>query len=239
MKRMLRMVLFLLAFVAGPSLFAYDVVRRGGFEGTEFAPWYQDRAFGDFRSWRIGTHEPAEGLQDAFCLGRVELRQNLSPVPVNEIREFSFAAQQQFTNMGPAWVEVFYLDGTSTGFIEVPLKGKFVWQTVDILPVLDNTKILSGVSVFGIPANTLSIDNFRIVPLAEKLSIGMLHDKAVLSWFGRKGNSYEVLFSPDLRTWSVAQGFALGLPGVLSYECAVDGGWGFFRLGISEEASGP
>lgn len=228
---------FLLLFIAAPSLFAYESILNGGFENSELSPWFQDRSFGLFRSWLVGSHEPAEGFKTAFCLGRVELRQNLSPVPAREISQFTFEARQQFVDKGPFWLEVFYLDGTSTGFIEIALEGKFIWQTIDVLPLLDQTKVISGISIFGIPDNTLVIDNFRIVSVNEKFSIGTSANKAILSWFGRQGNSYEILYSPDLQTWSVAESFAMESPGIRSFEWTTNEEKGFFRLNIIETSS--
>lgn len=218
-------------------LFGYDVLSNAGFEYTTFSPWYQDRAFGYYREWMIGTHNPAEGLQNAFCLGRVELRQDFAPVPAKEIGILTFQARQQFTGLGPMWVEMFYHDGTSTGFIEIELAGSHVWQTIDLLPFLDHTQMVNGISVFGIPDNPLVVDDFRIVVDTKRLSIALLNRTPILSWFGRPGYAYQLMHSIDLHNWTMVEEFHVTMPGIITHEWLLDHNRAFFRLNIIEANS--
>ena len=227
----------LLQLIVIPSLCAGNILINGGFENLEFEPWYQDRFFGSYRSWGIGTHDPAEGQQNAFCLGRVELRQDFTPVPANRIGQLTFKARQQFAGRGPMWAELFYGDGTSTGFMEIELEGDFDWQTIDLLPFLDQSKMVSGVSVFGIPDNTLVVDDFRVVVDAKLLTIKHSDNSATLSWFGRQGYVYQLLRSSDLRTWSLEEEIGVIMPGTLSHEWQLDQDRAFFRLNIIEAGS--
>ena len=234
MKTLIYAVLFLT--ITSP-LFAHEVLSNAGFENTTFSPWYQDRVFGPFREWMIGAHHPAEGLQNAFCLGRVEIRQDFAPVPAKNIGILTFQARQQFTGLGPMWVEMFYEDDTSTGFIEVALVGSQVWQTIDLLEYLDHSKHLSGISIIGIPDNVLVVDDFRIIADTKQIRISLSDNTTILSWLGRKGYTYQLLNSSDLINWIVLKEFAVTTPDRLSHELRLDQDRFFYRLNIIETSS--
>lgn len=189
------------------QLSAFELLLNTGFEAG-LPPWKEGRSFGSYRSWDTSTVTSSiEGNSHAFCLGRIELKQDIKPVPANEIQKLSFQAAQQFTNRGNFWVEVFYTNQTSSGFIEFGLRDGLKglinsWELIDLKPHLDNDKIVSAISIVGIPNNVLSIDDFVIEVSNEKLAISATTNSIRLNWFGRLGKSYTFWQSDDLNQWN-------------------------------------
>ena len=163
------------AIVASP-LTQGAVIANGAFDTGVLSPWYVDRSFGSTRPWTIGSLDAHSGRYYAFNLGPLELRQNFTPILGSKISQFSFFVVAQFPNRGNPWVEVFYSDGGSTGPREIVLdpshasgssSSGWIWDKVDLLPFVDGSRQVSGVSVVGIPNNVLSIDTFSLTAVPE------------------------------------------------------------------------
>ena len=166
-----------------PSLSLGSVIINAGFDTGSLVPWYVDRVFGTNRGWNIGGIDPQSGSYYAFNAGRIELRQNFTPVLGNEITSFSFFVTEQFANRGNPWIEVFYADGTSTGLQDVVLdplhatggtNSGWIWDEIDLLPYVDKSRGVSGVSIVGIPSNTLCVDTFTLATVPEPLSSSLV-----------------------------------------------------------------
>lgn len=152
------------------------VIVNGGFDSGSLGPWFNDRVFGSSRTWRLGGLDPHSGGFYAFGLGEIELRQNFTATLGSEITAFSFFVGQQFANLGNPKFEIFYSDGTSTGlqqFIIDPAHASgssssgWFWDEVNLLPHVDPSKSVSGVSIVGIPSNTLRVDTFTLNTVPE------------------------------------------------------------------------
>ena len=152
------------------------VIVNGDFDTGSLAPWYEDRSFGSTRPWSIGSLDPHSGGFYAFNLGQLELRQDFDPILGSEITQFSFYIGAQFPNRGNPMVELFYSDGVSSGPREIPLdpshasggsSSGWIWDEVDLLPFVDGSRQVSGVSVLGISNNVLRIDTFSLATVPE------------------------------------------------------------------------
>jgi len=152
------------------------VITNGNFDTGSLAPWYVDRSFGSTRPWSIGSLDPHSGGYYAFNLGPLELRQNLTPILGSEITHFSFFVGAQFPDRGNPMIEIFYSDGGSSGSHEIALDPShasggssfgWIWDEVDLLPFVDGSRLVSGLSVVGIPNNVLRIDTFSLTSVPE------------------------------------------------------------------------
>jgi hypothetical protein len=152
------------------------VIANGDFDSGSLAPWYEDRSFGSTRPWSIGSLDPHSGGYYAFNLGPLELRQNFTPILGSEITQFSFFVGAQFANRGNPMIEIFYSDSASSGSREIALDPShasggasfgWIWDEVDLLPFVDESRQVSGVSVVGIPNNVLRIDTFSLTAVPE------------------------------------------------------------------------
>jgi hypothetical protein len=152
------------------------VIANSDFDSGSLAPWYVDRSFGSTRPWSIGSLDPHSGGYYAFNLGPLELRQNFTPILGSEITQFSFFIGAQFPNRGNPMIEIFYSDGGSSGSREIALDPShasggssfgWIWDEVDLVPFVDGSRRVSGVSVVGIPNNVLRIDTFSLTAVPE------------------------------------------------------------------------
>jgi hypothetical protein len=152
------------------------MIVNGGFESGNLLPWFEGRSFGSSRSWAVGSLDPHSGQYYAFNLGPLELRQDFAPISGCAIRKFSVFVSHKLPNIGSPGFEIFYSDGSSSGLQEHMLNPSnatggsssgWVWEEVDLLPYVDITLNVSGVSVVGIPDNVLSIDSFTLETIPE------------------------------------------------------------------------
>ena len=152
------------------------LIANGDFDTGSLAPWYEDRTFGSTRPWSVGSLDPHSGGFYAFNLGPLELRQDFTPILGSEIAQFSFYIGAQFPDRGNPMVELFYSDGGSSGPREILLNPShasggsssgWIWDEVDLVPFVDVTRHVSGVSVVGIPNNVLRIDTFSLTAVPE------------------------------------------------------------------------
>lgn len=159
-----------------PSIGVGAVIVNGGFDSGSLGPWFNDRVFGASRTWRLGSLDPHSGGFYAFGLGEIELRQNFTATLGSEITAFSFFVGQQLANLGNPKFEIFYSDGTSTGlrqFVIDPAHASggsssgWFWDEVNLLPFVDSSRSVSGVSIVGIPGNTLRVDTFTLNTVPE------------------------------------------------------------------------
>lgn len=178
-------ILFLaisLIILACPHAHA-SVIVNGGFDTGELAPWVEDRSSGSTRPWSVGSLDPHSGGYYAFNLGALELRQDFAPILGSEITQFSFFVGAQFPDRGNPMFELFYLDGSSSGPQEIPLdpshasgssSSGWIWDEVNLLPLVDGSRKVSGVSVTGIPNNVLRIDTFSLTTVPEPSIFALL-----------------------------------------------------------------
>lgn len=195
----MRCLWFLLVLSICPTLGHGAVIANGGFEDGTLDPWYIGRELGSNRSWLLGTREPHEGIYDVFSLGRIELRQDFIPVQGADVLELSFFGTHQFPDRGNPWVELFYSDDSTSGFIEIPLDPDHSWQSAglvtiwdkfDLVPHLEQNKSLTGVSFIGIPDNVFSIDSVVLRTVPEPHSTGLILLGA-LAWVIRRPRLHE------------------------------------------------
>lgn len=152
------------------------VIANGDFDTGVLSPWYEDRSFGSSRQWSVGSLDPHSGGYYAFNVGPLELRQDFTPILGSNISQFSFFVGAQFPDRGNPLVEVFYLDGGSSGPREVVLdpshassgsSSGWIWDEVDLIPFVEGNRQVSGVSIVGIPNNVLRIDTFSLTSVPE------------------------------------------------------------------------
>lgn len=157
---------------------AVNVLINGGFETGVLDPWFEDRSSGTVRSWNVSGISPHQGSRSAFALGRLELRQDFPAIPAVEIAEASFYGARS-SGSGPAidiLAEWFYSDGSSSGPASFPVTvssagSNKVWQLFDMLPHLDRSRIVAGISFTGITGTTTHLDDVRVMAVPEPSAI--------------------------------------------------------------------
>ncbi len=171
------------------------VIVNSDFDTGSLGPWYNDRIFGSNRSWRLGSLDPHSGGFYAFSLGEIEMRQNFTATIGSEITTFSFFVGQQFANLGNPKFEIFYSDGTSTGFQQFVIdpthasgssSSGWFWDEVNLLPFVDSSRSVSGVSIVGIPNNVLRVDTFTLTTVPEPTLTMWFLASSVMGAFQRR-----------------------------------------------------
>jgi hypothetical protein len=176
------LAVFLVAAAQSGGLMGATIILNQGFEEDVLAPWFQDRSFGNYRSWTVGSTVVQDGSKSAFCLGRIELRQNFVSELGSNIMELSFYGWHQLANKGNPWVELFYQDGTTSGQLEIRLNPahsfevshQMIWDKFDLTPYINPNLNLNGISFVGVPGNTFSIDSVVLNTIPESSSFVLM-----------------------------------------------------------------
>ena len=110
-------------YVAGnaPTLLGANLLTNSGFESGALSPWFQDHVFGGGEDWNVTTADAHSGLYSATNTGNKEIRENFSPVPVQNITSISFWAKHvgngdAFGDLCPSNYSS-AMERTGTGFI--------------------------------------------------------------------------------------------------------------------------
>lgn len=174
--------IFFSCLALSANLTGASIILNQGFEDGLIAPWYQDRSFGTYRSWTVGQTTPHDGVYQAFCLGRIELRQDFTAVIGSRLTDLSFYGMHQLANLGNPWVELFYDNGTTSGQIEILLDPSHsyeishqrIWDKFDLLPYVNKGLAINGISFIGIPNNTFIIDSVNLTTVPEPTSVALI-----------------------------------------------------------------
>ncbi len=156
------LLLFLL--MSGPVA-AGEVLVNGGFESGALSPWFQDRTFGTIiENWTVTTTLPHSGTFAATDNGNAELRQNFAGVATDSITQISFWAMHPDATINALFVDLFYSDGTDTGFL-VNTVGT-TYNYFDVTSDLVAGETLIGFSIFGNSGGQTFFDDASIITSA-------------------------------------------------------------------------
>ncbi len=158
---------------------AQNLIINPGFETGSLSPWFQDRNLDGSEDWTVTSAVSHSGTFSATDIGNKEIRQNFTPTAASTITEVSFWLEHPTESQQPAFVSLFYTDGSNTGFTVTTPDTNF--DFFDVTSNLDTTKVLSGFSIFGYSRatapTTTYLDDVRVLAPAavpEPGSIALL-----------------------------------------------------------------
>lgn len=150
---------------------AATLALNSGFEDGVLTPWYQGIGTLDYphdEFWSISSSRFFSGNYSATNVGNNELRQDFTPIAASQITEVSFYLLRESIAFDSA-IQLHYSDGTWDQVI-VPSQGADFWEHINITGSLNQTKNLSGISIFGIRSSDpgglrLYIDDMNIAAI--------------------------------------------------------------------------
>lgn len=168
MKRILALGLFLTSLTS-PS---WGIVVNGGFESGVLSPWVLGGDDPD-GPWQITTMARSGNFAAQVSANNF-VRQDFAAVPTADISEFSFWLRN--TDAQESAVDIFYSDGSLTGFIAYPSNTS--WAYYDLTTLLAPGKSVTGIRIYGHiqaprPATTF-LDDVTMTVVPEPLSLGAL-----------------------------------------------------------------
>lgn len=127
-----------------------SIVRNGDAEVTS-GDWYS--IVGGVYAYGA-PNTAARSLETA---GNVDLTQDLQPTPVNTLISANFWTWHDPTGSWPQLIEWGYADGTTGSTFHLSGPGVGGWEQIDLLPLLDPSKSLSMIRVWGYSAGGADI----------------------------------------------------------------------------------
>ncbi len=122
------------------------VLGNSDFESGNLSPWFQGRDFSAGEDWNVTTDAPHSGVYCATAVGNKELRQDFPAVPSGEVVDLSFWLRHP-QGARIAFVDLFYSDGSDTGFIVSTQTD--AWEFFDVTDHLAAGEELTGIGIFG------------------------------------------------------------------------------------------
>ena len=133
---------------------AVNIVANPGFETGVLGPWFQDRNFctSPCENWNVTGVDKHSGNFSATDVGNIEIRQNFSATPDSTITQVAFWTKHPDGGTVPEFVDLFFSDGTDTGFSISTTTNN--WEFEDVTSHLAVGKNLTGFSIFGFSGGT-------------------------------------------------------------------------------------
>lgn len=163
-------IIFTLFLFSGLSP-AATVILNPSFEDSDMSAWTRTEISG-IRPWGRGSASPQDGSWYVFTIDEATISQTFGPVRGSEIDHFTFWVDRPTTaNM---FIELSYLDGSSSGQINMDASTGPAWGSFDALPLVNPTKQLSGLSVTKLGTGTARLDGFQLTAVPEVSTLAFL-----------------------------------------------------------------
>ena len=156
----------LLFFLVGISCQASTILLNPDFEGDDLSAWERTAITG-IRAWSVGTALPQSGSRYLFTNDDSIITQNFSPILGSNVAEFSFWLDRPAFLTLSISLEFFYTSGVSSGQIVIPRDLNAGYEQIDVLPLIDTSRGLTGFSLTKAGPGTVRIDNFALSTIPE------------------------------------------------------------------------
>jgi hypothetical protein len=150
---------------------AATVILNPSFENSDMSAWTRTAITG-IRPWSRGAASPQDGSWYVFAPDDASISQTFAPIRGNEIYQFTLWVDRPTTaNM---FIELTYLDGSSSGQINMNDSTGPGWGSFDVLPSIEPSKELNGFSVTKLGTGSARLDNFQLTLVPEPSTLSFL-----------------------------------------------------------------